>query len=573
MRKRIIILTLLLLISFAYARQELHISNYIVGGDFCQADGTNCNFENVSYNNGSFNKLYVNLDTYFYNYLNCDRLTTNGEGLLVCSDMLDYWNETELLNGTLLTSYTDTNASTACNDGDYLDGSGLCLDLNVSINASSLWEKNGIIISPKDNENISTTGLLEGGDLEIYMEKGVFDASLHTETWLFAGVFPILELVFNKDQNAKLGSIRNILYIRGILTTAQLIFSNADLSNLMTMNYNFASSILAFSGAEKYTFDKDVSIINDNEKLCLGNTGSVSCFYQDGTNAIINPDEEGAGNLTIDGNLKITSKTTTNDFKVGDNQKFIEYSASELGGSREVPILTPSDTFGGNAGLLQGEWGVRGISGNTKFYLYPPIGNPCIFEISVSISENLILNCPGDFTIKDNLHVNGTLVVRDNVNVTGTITGDSIRGEIWNRTSGGYTFTPTDAGTYYNLTGGVDGSFNGVTSTYATQANGGSYLTVLNDGVYRANLYISGHGTVAGGQYGISIAKNFNQELTRNCYINVDGTGSVNVININCFIELDAGDTINVKVEDEADPTKAFSIHSWNLNIERAGNK
>ncbi len=140
-----------------------------------------------------------------------------------------------------------------------------------------------------------------------------------------------------------------------------------------------------------------------------------------------------------------------------------------------------------------------------------------------------------------------------------------VYGEFYNKTSGGFTFTPATAGIYYNLTGGSPGALRGFIYHNSAQANGGSHLEAIVGGLYSASAHISGEGINAGGEYGIAIGLNYVRQ--NNCYANVQGTGAEDVVAIVCLLHIQPGDYINILVEDEAEPTKAFSVHSFNLNL------
>jgi len=162
------------------------------------------------------------------------------------------------------------------------------------------------------------------------------------------------------------------------------------------------------------------------------------------------------------------------------------------------------------------------------------------------------------------------VTIKDIKNI-GNLTAFVPFGEIWNRTSGGFTFAVASSGVYYNGSGFECGQLNAFLCNKNASNLGGTYLTALRSGYYQVNAHVSGEGQTAGGQYGVSIAKNFNQELTRDCYINVDGTDDINVIAITCIMQLNKGDKVNLKFEDESSPTKNFILYSMNLNLQRIG--
>ena len=164
--------------------------------------------------------------------------------------------------------------------------------------------------------------------------------------------------------------------------------------------------------------------------------------------------------------------------------------------------------------------------------------------------------------------------ITGNLSVSGNFTGNQIYGEMYNYTTFGTFFTVDliTQGVYVNLTNMSAGSINGFNFTSAEKSSGGSYLTAFVDGVYKVDFGISFEGVTAGGTYGFSVAKNFDETQSRECYRRRDGTGNLGALSITCIINLNVGDTINVKVEDESDPVKDIMVDSANLNILRVGN-
>lgn len=178
-------------------------------------------------------------------------------------------------------------------------------------------------------------------------------------------------------------------------------------------------------------------------------------------------------------------------------------------------------------------------------------------------------NGTGDLTWPEN---NTVGYLARSANFSGTnLTATVPYGEIWNHTSTGYGFTAATAGVYYNLTGLIPGTSNGFTYTQAPTNMGGDYLTATLPGTYITNLHISGEGSTAGGVYGISVAKNFDESISRQCYTRKDGTSTVDEIALSCHLSLNVGDTVNVKVVELDTPTKEFMIYTVNLNLHRIG--
>jgi len=170
---------------------------------------------------------------------------------------------------------------------------------------------------------------------------------------------------------------------------------------------------------------------------------------------------------------------------------------------------------------------------------------------------------------------NERLTVIGHINYTGNITGGNlIYGQMGEKFGWDTPMTVTfpSSGVYYNVTNMTYTKLNGFTYTDANQTDGGSYLTAQVAGTYKADAHFSGAGTAAGGAYGIVIAENFDKSINEeNCYAHVDGLASSIGFSIHCAFDLKVGDTVNIQVEDEADPTKSIMISTHNLVLTRIG--
>ncbi len=162
----------------------------------------------------------------------------------------------------------------------------------------------------------------------------------------------------------------------------------------------------------------------------------------------------------------------------------------------------------------------------------------------------------------------------DNLNITGNFTGNKFYGEIWNYSSNAsaWTFSLPTLGIYFNLTGLFSERLNGFSVTYQTQANGGTYLTALVAGRYKIDGAFSFEGVNNNQLYSISIAKNYLQSSSRNCYSRryVSTQAIVASSTITCILDLAVGDTINVQFENE-NSNKDVKIHQINVNLLRVG--
>jgi hypothetical protein len=151
------------------------------------------------------------------------------------------------------------------------------------------------------------------------------------------------------------------------------------------------------------------------------------------------------------------------------------------------------------------------------------------------------------------------------------VTADSYRsyGEIYNFSDKGYKITPATTGVYYNLSGLHCGFLNNVTCTLNTAANGGSYLQVHEDGIYRVIMTASISGA-AGGLYGMGISKNYaDLEDQEKCYERFDATGNYMTVSTHCFMNLTKGDNLTILFDDEANPTKELTFMTVSLTTAR----
>lgn len=199
-----------------------------------------------------------------------------------------------------------------------------------------------------------------------------------------------------------------------------------------------------------------------------------------------------------------------------------------------------------------------------------------LFNLSIS-TINGTTSIEGDLFVNGTLNVTGNVTfqqnvtIEENLEVQGNITGNVYHGEMWNYTSGGWTFPIDATNVYYNMTGLIPGSLNGFSYTSETQANGGSYLTAEVGSLYRVSFSISYSAGIAGGQYGIGVARNFDITGNRQCYSRGTGQSNVVPVTVTCFMELEEGDTVNIQLEDETAPAKDMTIYTANLNFEGIG--
>lgn len=152
----------------------------------------------------------------------------------------------------------------------------------------------------------------------------------------------------------------------------------------------------------------------------------------------------------------------------------------------------------------------------------------------------------------------------------GLVTGNRSHGEMWNYSTFGseWTFTLDDAGVYYNLTNiNNENHLRGMNYTTATEANGGSYFTIIDPGYYKASMVITAEANLANDVFAFAIVENFDIENHRDCYSRhwIDTNGPAN-IGISCFMTLEEGSRVNIQIENEQG-NRDLLIHSINLNL------
>ena len=121
----------------------------------------------------------------------------------------DFWDDLDtpadilgsLINNNLGWITTDTNASTECNDGEYLDGSSACINLNDtvdSITASTTYNATNIItvFGTLDSGDVNSIRTAKDGDTYNVSEAAGADAILITIN--FTGVESFNQVIFRE---------------------------------------------------------------------------------------------------------------------------------------------------------------------------------------------------------------------------------------------------------------------------------------------------------------------------------------------------------------------------------------
>lgn len=160
------------------------------------------------------------------------------------------------------------------------------------------------------------------------------------------------------------------------------------------------------------------------------------------------------------------------------------------------------------------------------------------------------------------------------INNTGNATINLIYGELWNYSSNAtaWLFTISTVDVYYNLTGLEEGELNGFTHAHKSQQEGGSNLTALVSGLYQVSYQISTEATFNSGLYSFAVVRNYDVNNNRNCYVRKEvAKDEAGILAGSCLMRLEAGDQVNMQIEDEEAPASSLRIQTVNLNLVMIG--
>jgi len=147
-----------------------------------------------------------------------------------------------------------------------------------------------------DGSTLTVNGTISGD--EIVSTSGGVTTTLTSESFL-GGSLVVPEIQF-VSSGGNSGFIRNGLAIRGDSIDPFLGFYSSDVfSQQAFITLDLSENELEFTSADLYSFDADISII-DNKKILFGTAQDASIYY-DGTNLQINPQEVGTGGVVISG--------------------------------------------------------------------------------------------------------------------------------------------------------------------------------------------------------------------------------------------------------------------------------
>ena len=166
-------------------------------------------------------------------------------------------------------------------------------------------------------------------------------------------------------------------------------------------------------------------------------------------------------------------------------------------------------------------------------------------------------------TMNQNVNISGNLDVEGNV---------TYYGGAYNFSENGFTYVITNSGYYYNMTNMSASYMRGMNFTANNRQNGGSYFTIIKEGLYQVNFGMSAQ-FGNNGEYGFGVQRNFQniEQYTYKCYIRLIGTGRTEPIYGSCLLYLDYNDKINLAIDDEQAPAQSIIIKNLQLNLIRIG--
>jgi len=130
---------------------------------------------------------------------------------------------------------------------------------------------------------------------------------------------------------------------------------------------------------------------------------------------------------------------------------------------------------------------------------------------------------------------------------------DKVFGEAWTHEEAGIVLPIAEADTYYTVDLNA-GQLNG----FAFQDNN---LIAQHNGTYLINFSISFGG---GGNNEYGIVAFVNETKQDNCYVHrkLGAAGDVGAAGDNCIIDINAGQYLTLRVEDETDPASDITVQS-----------
>lgn len=278
--------------------------------------------------------------------------------------------------------------------------------------------------------------------------------------------------------------------------------------------------------------------------------------------------------IIVNGTVFASGVNITNSFfSLSDNQNnSLDFILENLdNGSNASATITAKNDVGGTMliGIGSSNFMVGDISYSNMTAIFSRSKGDMVFG-NLYNKPFIWLTNPSDDNDPDNL-VEIMRLDENGLNVSGNTTVNLIYGEMYNYSSFGdfFTLDLVTAGEYVNVSFFSPGELNGL--IFTKDVVNGDTLTAEVAGTYEVNFGISFEAGVSGGTYGFSIAKNHDHTLTRNCYRRRDGTASLGALSIHCYVNLEVGDTLNLKIEDENTPVKDINIDTATLIVKRVG--
>jgi len=308
-------------------------------------------------------------------------------------------------------------------------------------------------------------------------------------------------------------------------------------------------------GAETYT--------TESNQFMYGNTNVLNHIFQAGNVGIgtatpqnllnVLGDANITGDFYIGGGLNVTNGAIFRGPTLGD------YSIGEENIRFGVWAHTPRIIFDNGTLVSQIDY----VGNHLRFIITNSTGgNPRaklrINETTVRVGENLD---------RINLDVWGDAYIKEDLYVTGNFTGNQIYGEMYEHNHTGTTLSFSD-GVWNKLYFTNSGLVNGFTYT-------GGFMTVSNltaqiSGVYQANYRLSGSGQNNHIYHSTILINNVAQEKCGD-HKKMAAGGDIVPMGHSCFIELNAGDDVQVAVMDYG-ASGDGDYYSGNLNLVRIGN-
>lgn len=306
------------------------------------------------------------------------------------------------------------------------------------------------------------------------------------------------------------------------------------------------------SSTTKYYLFGDWINLKDNKYIKLG-AGEDFWMGYDGTNAIINPKAVGSGILDIQGRTQVDGLNIQGTVLDGSSSTAVQIHQQN---ENYWTALFYNDNYSTGTPI----YGYFGWDSG-KFSQGTEVNKDLAFYTNGFSNERLIIKNDG------NIEMSHSLDVAKNISANnGYFDGNSFisvpYGSMFIKDDAGRTTTISVQDVYYQVKDFNEGLLNGF--VFAD-----SNLIPSYSGVYKID-FDSSVSDGASGEHGWQIF--VNDVGKDNCYAHLHDSGSAQNISFSCLLKLNAGDMVNVKVDDHALPASNISTYSGSLNIIRVGN-